>query len=95
MDSNPVALIRQKSKFIRKDQNKKIVRRISTLEWEYVIETAEFMANEQPEKHERTLFLMNCLFAMYLRISELVADERSSPVMGDFKKDHDSNCGFM
>lgn len=94
MDSNPVALIRQKSKFIRKDQNKKIVRRISTLEWEYVIETAEIMANDQPEQHERTLFLMNCLFAMYLRISELVADERSSPVMGDFKKDHDSNWWF-
>jgi len=64
-DSNPVALIRQKSKFIRKDQNKKIVRRISTLEWEYVIETAEIIANEEPEQHERTLFLMNCLFAMY------------------------------
>tara|TARA_Y100001954_G_C15738307_1_gene567016 strand:+ start:258 stop:497 length:240 start_codon:yes stop_codon:yes gene_type:complete len=38
-----------------------------------------------------TLFVMNCLFAMYLRISELVEDERSNPVMGDFRKDHDSN----
>lgn len=50
-----------------------MVRRISILEWEYVIETAEKMADENPEQHERTLFLMNCLFAMYLRISELVA----------------------
>ena len=28
---------------------------------------------------------------MYLRISELVADERSAPVMGDFQKDQDGN----
>jgi len=90
-DSNPVALIRQKSKFLQKTQNKAMVRRISTLEWEYVVETAELMADENPEQHARTLFIMNCLFAMYLRISELVSDERSTPVMGDFKKDHDGN----
>ncbi len=93
-ESNPVALIKQKSKFIRKDQVKPMVRRISTLQWEYVLETAELLAEESPEEHERTLFIMNCLFAMYLRISELVADERSSPVMGDFRKDHDGNWWF-
>jgi integrase len=37
---------------------------------------------------------MNCLYAMYLRISELVADERSTPVMGDFRKDMDGNWWF-
>lgn len=37
---------------------------------------------------------MNCLLAMCLRISELVADERSAPVMGDFRKDHDGNWWF-
>ncbi len=73
---------------------KPIVRRISTLQWDYVIETAELMAKESPEEHERTLFIMNCLFAMYLRISELVEDERSTPVMGDFRKDHDKNWWF-
>jgi len=91
LDSNQVALIRQKSKFIRKDQDKSIVRRISTLQWDYVVETAELLATETPEEHERTLFIMSCLFAMYLRISELVADGRSTPVMSDFRKDHDSN----
>ncbi len=91
LDSNPVALIRQKSKFIRKQQGLPYVRRISTLQWEYVVETAELMASKDPHTHERTLFIMNCLFAMYLRISELVADERSTPTMGDFKRDHDGN----
>ncbi len=94
VESNPVALIKQKSKFIRKDQLKPIVRRISTLQWDYVLETAEMMALDNPDEHERTLFIMNCLYAMYLRISELVADERSTPVMGDFRQDHDRNWWF-
>lgn len=94
VNSNPVALIRQKSKYIQRNQNRDIVRRISNLQWDYVIETAEILANESPDTHERTLFIMNCLFAMYLRISELVADERSVPVMGNFRKDMDGHWWF-
>lgn len=94
VESNPVALIRQKSKFVRREQQTTIVRRISNIQWDYVLETAELMADEKPAEHERTLFVMNALFAMYLRISELVADERSVPVMGDFKKDRDGNWWF-
>ena len=92
--SNPVSLIRQKSKFVRKDNQQAIVRRISNIQWDYVLETVELMAGESPEVHERSLFIINCLLAMYLRISELVADERSSPKMGDFKKDRDSHWWF-
>ncbi len=94
IEFNPVALIRQRSKFIRKDHNAAIVRRITNLQWDFVIETAEHLADKHPQTHERTLFIMNCLFAMYLRISELVADERSNPVMGDFRKDQDGNWWF-
>lgn len=94
VESNPVALIKQKSKFIRKDQLKPVVRRVSTLQWDYILETTELMASENPDEHERTLFIMNCLYAMYLRISELVVDERSTPVMGDFRKDNDRNWWF-
>ncbi len=88
---NPVALIRQKSKYTNKQQHKSPVRRVSNLQWEYVIETMEELANQLPEKYERSLFIINCLFTMYLRISELVADERSTPVMSDFRKDVDGN----
>ncbi len=94
ISANPVALIRQKSKFIKRDQNAAVVRRISNLQWDYVLETAEIMADDNPPTHERTLFIMNCLFALYLRISELVADERSAPVMGDFRKDQDGAWWF-
>ena len=94
VEFNPVSLIRQKSKFLRVDHNAAVVRRITKLQWDFVIETAEELADADPKIHERTLFIMNCLFAMYLRISELVADERSFPVMGDFRKDQDQNWWF-
>jgi site-specific recombinase XerD len=88
---NPVALIRQKSKFLRREQNLAPVRRLSELQWDYVLETAELMADAEPNEHERTLFVMTALFTMYLRVSELVANERSEPVMGDFKRDRDGS----
>lgn len=94
VQQNPVALIRQKSKFVKKEVTRRQVRRISNLQWDYVIETAELMAEEDPATHERTLFIMNALLGMYLRISELVADERSAPIMGDFIKDADGNWWF-
>lgn len=92
---NPVAQVRQKSKFIRKKQHKMVIRRLSELQWSYVIETAEKMAAEHPAQHERTLFMMSILFGMYLRISELAASERWQPKMGDFQQDHDGNWWFI
>jgi integrase len=93
-EGNPVSQIRQKSKFLRKRQGKKTIRRLSDLQWNYIIETAEQMASENPLLHERTLFIMNALFAMYLRISELAASERWIPQMGHFYKDMDNNWWF-
>lgn len=91
---NPVAQIRQKSKFLRKHHGKKQIRRLSELQWAYIIETAESMAAENPKLHERTLFIMNALFAMYLRISELAASTRWIPQMGHFYRDRDDNWWF-
>lgn len=88
---NPVALIRQKSKYLQTHAYKEPIRRISNLQWDFVIETVELNAEKDPRQHERSLFIMKCLYAMYLRISELVADDRSTPVMGDFRADIDNN----
>lgn len=88
---NAIALIRQKSKFLQKHAYAEPVRRISNMQWDYVLETVEQLAAENPVEHERSLFVMKILFGMYLRISELVADERSTPVMGDFQTDADGN----
>ena len=91
---NPVAQIRQKSKFIRKNQNRAPVRRLSELQWDYVIETAALMAKINPLGHERSLFIMNCLYGMYLRISELTASARWEPQMGHFARDSDGYWWF-
>lgn len=88
---NPVSLIRQKSKYLQRHAYQEPIRRISNLQWDYVLETVEIMARENPHEHERSLFVMRLLFGLYLRISELVADERSTPVMGDFQADTDGN----
>lgn len=91
---NPVLQIRQKSKYFRKQQSKAVIRRLSELQWGYVIETAEQMATQDPSTHERTLFIMNALYGMYLRISELAASARWIPQMGDFKRDSDGQWWF-
>jgi site-specific recombinase XerD len=92
---NPVSQIRQKSKFIRKQQNQTQIRRLTELQWEYIIETSRTVADEDPAKHERTLFIITALYAMYLRISELGASKRWTPKMCDFYRDHDGNWWFI
>ncbi len=94
ISANPVALVRQKSRFIQSSQNSAPVRRISNYQWDEVMRVAESLAAQEPNQHERTLFILNCLLGMYLRISELVSDERSTPVMGDFRTDADRNWWF-
>src|SRR3990167_2375096 len=91
---NPIAHIRQKSKFLRKVQGKPKIRRLSELLWQYVIDVARDMAAEDPNSHERTLFIMSAFYLMYLRISELTASDRWTPKMGDFYRDHDGLWWF-
>jgi site-specific recombinase XerD len=95
LSSNPVSQMRQKSKFLRKHQSQGKIRRLSPLQWEYVVEAAELMAKTDPQTHERTLFIMNALFAMYLRISELVETPRWQPQMGHFQIDQEGNWWFV
>lgn len=91
---NPVTQIRQKSKYFRKQQTKTVIRRLTELQWDTVIETAKQLADVTPKKHERTLFIMSILYSMYLRISELAASKRWLPKMNDFRRDHDGNWWF-
>lgn len=93
--ANPVALIRQKSQFIRSSQGTPKIRRLTNLQWHYVFQTAQQLADEDPQRHERTLFILSALFSMYLRISELVATKRWVPSMNDFFRDHDQNWWFI
>lgn len=91
---NPIALIRQKSKFIRRQQSRRPIRRLSELQWDYIIHLTHQDAASEPEKHERSLFLLSCFYAMYLRISELCASERWIPMMHHFERDGDGAWWF-
>lgn len=92
---NPALLIRQKSKYFQVKKISRPVRKLSELQWGYVIETAELMAQENEARHARTLFIINALYGMYLRISELVVTKRWRPTMGDFYRDSDGLWWFQ
>ena len=91
---NPVALVRQKSKFLRKQQGNTKIRRLSPLQWDSVIRLAHHLAKTDPQTHERTLFMMSMLYTLYLRISELTASPRWEPQMNHFYRDSSDNWWF-
>jgi integrase len=89
LESNPVQLIRQKSRFIQRQQSQKITRKLSHLQWNAVIETIELLAN-QDSLYERHLFLVSIFYLLGLRISEVSDTPGRYPKMGDFYPDkHD------
>ncbi len=92
--ANPVALIKQKNALIRKKQNTTPIRRLSQEQWRYVIKAAEILACKNQTRDHRTLFIVQALYGMYLRISELVASSRWMPQMNSFYKDNDGNWWF-
>ncbi len=72
------------------------IKSFSELQWSYVMSAAEKMAGEQPDLHERTLFLVSLMYSCYLRISEVAARPGFSPVMGQFRRDsHSGVWGFF
>ncbi|MBP9722615.1 MAG: site-specific integrase [Gammaproteobacteria bacterium] len=94
IEQNPVLAIKQKSKFIRKTQTKATIRRLSDLQWKMVINTAQELAEINPDKYARTLFIISALYLMYLRVSELVESDRWSPQMNHFYQDSYQNWWF-
>ena len=91
---NPFRAVKQKSIYKQRNTLDVSGRSLTQLQWSYVIETAERMADEEPEVHERTLFILATLFAMYLRVSDLVGRDNWEPSMGDFRRDTTGNWWF-
>jgi len=92
--ANPVALIKQKSKYLQKRQQQAIVMRLSEKQWQTCLQVAKELADENPEKHERTLFILSALYLLYLRISELVSNDRWAPMMKHFYQKADGSWWF-
>lgn len=84
---NPFRAIKQKSQLFERSTEIRTTKALTKLQWDFVLETAELMANEDPYRHERTLFILVTLFSMYLRISDLVGNQRWEPKMNSFRRE--------
>jgi site-specific recombinase XerD len=93
LEINPVQLIRQKSRYLQKEQSHRVTRKLSKLQWQYLIETVEQKANLDPQ-YERHLFLMTIFYLLGLRISEVADNLRHTPVMKDFAPDSEGRWWF-
>jgi site-specific recombinase XerD len=91
---NPFRAIRQKTSYRQRSSKEMTSRALTPLQWDFVLETAEIMADEEPQHHQRTLFITATLFSMYLRISDLAGRPNWKPTMGDFRQDAHGNWWF-
>ncbi|HDS1809461.1 TPA: site-specific integrase [Pseudomonas putida] len=91
---NPFRAIKQKSKFKNRSIQELTTKSLTPLQWEYVLEAAESMAESEPERHERSLYIAATMFSMYLRVSDLCGRDNWQPSMRDFRRDHDGNWWF-
>ena len=92
--ANPIALIKQKSKFLQKRQQQPTIMRLTEKQWQFCLQVVKEMATENPEKHERTLFMLSALYLLYLRISELVSNDHWTPMMKHFYQTTDGAWWF-
>ena len=87
---NPAQIAKKDCRYFIKDAQVKDVRRLTEQQWQYVIDIAERLANQDPT-HERSLFIICALKGLFLRISELSERTNWSPVMSHFWQDSDNN----
>lgn len=84
---NPVQTMRQKKRIIQQNQQtQRITRKLSTVQWQTVVQCAQDACDQSPNA-ERSLFILSILYLLSLRISEIAPNELHIPTMGDFFKD--------
>jgi len=87
---NPAQIAKKDCKHFIHDTQVKEIKRLSGLQWQYLLDTAVDMADDNPI-YERNLFVVASLKTLFLRISELSERDNWSPVMGHFWQDEDEN----
>ncbi|MFT6914580.1 MAG: integrase/recombinase XerD [Motiliproteus sp.] len=90
---NQIPIVKKHCPYLRQETGINKVRRLSALQWEYLLNSAIKRADDDPQ-HERTLFVIASLKSLKLRISELSERPDWSPVMSDFHRDHEDNWWF-
>jgi len=87
---NPTQIAKKDCKHFIIDAQVKEVKRLTDNQWNYLLETAQEMANLSP-LYERHLFVVVCLKTLFLRISELSEQTNWSPAMNHFWQDENEN----
>jgi site-specific recombinase XerD len=87
---NPIPAIRKQSPYLIKGATQKSIKRLSDLQWDYVLGCAESAANAD-SSYERMLFVVSLLKSLYMRISELSDRSNWQPVWQHFWEDSDGN----
>jgi len=87
---NPAQIAKKDCRHFITDSQVKEVKRLSEVQWQYVLDTAVEMADDN-SIYERNLFVIASLKTLFLRISELSERDNWSPTMGHFWQDDDEN----
>ena len=87
---NPAQIAKKDCRHFIIDSQVKEIKRLTASQWQYVLDTAVEMADENP-MFERNLFVIAALKTLFLRISELSERPTWSPTMGHFWQDDDEN----
>ena len=87
---NPIPAIRKQSPYLIKGATQKNIKRLSDLQWDYVLSCAEDQANRD-KAYERMLFVVALIKTLYLRVSELSDSLIGSRVWQHFWQDSDGN----
>ena len=87
---NPIPAIRKQSPYLIKGATHKSIKRLSDLQWDYVLGCAESAANAD-SSYERMLFVVSLLKSLYMRVSELSDRSNWQPVWHHFWEDSDGN----
>ena len=87
---NPAQIAKKDCRHFIIDSQVKEIKRLTGTQWQYVLDTAVEMADENP-LFERNLFVIVALKTLFLRISELSERTNWSPTMGHFWQDDDEN----
>lgn len=87
---NPAQVAKTDCRYFIADAQVKEIRRLSEDQWQYVLDIAEKLT-EEDHSYERSLFVIASLKTLFLRISELSERRDWSPEMRHFWQDEDKN----
>lgn len=87
---NPAQIAKKDCRHFIADSQVREVRRLSEEQWQYVLSTAEDLA-EKDSLYERSLFIVASLKTLFLRISELSERPAWAPLMSHFWQDENGS----